>query len=68
MATMTLEAKDLPGSESVTALGGGTTGCVLGLGLPSGGEKILMNIMVMGTVLGLTMLGAGSFILRRNRS
>ena len=68
MATMTLEAKDLPGSESVTALGGGTTGSVLGLGLPSVGEKILMNIMVMGTVLGVTMLGAGSFILRRNRS
>ncbi|MDC0035083.1 hypothetical protein OAJ44_01805 [Chloroflexi bacterium] len=70
MATLTLEAKDLPETESVTALGGDESdvGSVLGLGLPSVGEKVLMNLLLVGIILGVMMLGAGSLILVRNRT
>ena len=69
MGTLTLEAKDLPGSETATVdVGGGSGGSVLGLGLPSVGEKLIANLLIMGIVLGILMTGAGSLILVRNRT
>ncbi len=70
MGTLTLEAKELPGSETATAAesGGGTSGSVLGLGLPSVGEKLIANLLLMGAALGILMMGAGSLIYVRNRT
>jgi hypothetical protein len=71
MATLTLEAKDLPGSETATvAVGdsGASGGSVLGLGLPSVGEKLIANLLLMSIILGFVMLGTGSLILVRNRT
>ena len=71
MGTLTLEAKDLPGSETATvAVGDGAAagGSVLGLGLPSVGEKLIADLLLMGAFLGILMMGAGSLILVRNRT
>ena len=69
MGTLVLEAKDLPGSETATvAVGGGAGGSVLGLGLPSVGEKLIADLLLMGTAIGILMIGAGSLILVRNRT
>ena len=68
MATLTFEAKDLPGSETSTVIVGGASGSVLGLGLPSVGEKLIVDLLLMGVALGIVMLGAGSLILVRNRT
>ncbi len=69
MGTLVLEAKDLPGSETATvAVGGGAGGSVLGLGLPSVGEKLIADLLLMGAAIGILMIGAGSLILVRNRT
>jgi hypothetical protein len=69
MATLTLEAKDLPGSEISTVPGGGPGGgSVLGLGLPSVGERIIRDLMLLSCLLGIAMVGVGSVILSRNRT
>jgi hypothetical protein len=72
MATLTLEAKELPGSEvttvSVGGDGGSVGGSVLGLGLPSVGERIIKDFMLLVSLLGLAMIGVGSVILSRNRT
>jgi len=72
MATLTLEAKELPGSEvttvSVGGDGGSVGGSVLGLGLPSVGERIIKDFMLLASLLGLAMIGVGSVILSRNRT
>ena len=72
MATLTLESKDLPGSEvatvSVAGDGGSVGGSVLGLGLPSVGERIIKDFMLLASLLGLAMIGVGSVILSRNRT
>ncbi|HAT21500.1 MAG TPA: hypothetical protein DCS57_01645, partial [Dehalococcoidia bacterium] len=68
MATLTLEAKDLPGSKIATVAGAGGGGSVLGLGLPSVGEKIIRDLMLLSCLLGIAMVGVGSVILSRNRT
>ena len=72
MATLTLEAKELPGSEATTVSvggdGGSVGGSVLGLGLPSVGERIIKDFMLLASLLGLAMIGVGSVILSRNRT
>ena len=75
MATLTLEAKELPGAETATVgedadttTASVSSGSVLGLGLPSVGEKIIRDIMLLGSLLGLGMIGVGSVILSRNRT
>ena len=69
MGTLVLEAKDLPGSETATVgVGGSSGGSVLGLGLPSVGEKLIINLLMMGAVLGIFITGVGSLILVRNRT
>ncbi len=75
MATLTLEAKDLGGSEVSTvpgaADGDGSSGgsdSVLGLGLPSVGERIIRDLMLLSCLLGIAMVGVGSVILSRNRT
>ena len=68
MATLTLEAKYLPGSETATVAGAGGGGSVLGLGLPSVGEKIIRDLMLLSCLLGIAMVGVGSVILSRNRT
>ena len=74
MATLTLEAKDLPESETPppavvpveepVASGGS----VLGLGLPSVGESIIRDLILLSFMLGIAMVGVGSVILSRNRT
>jgi len=71
MGTLVLEAKDLPGSETATVGVGGSSdsgGSVLGLGLPSVGEKLIINLLMIGAVLGIFITGVGSLILVRNRT
>ncbi|HBF00998.1 MAG TPA: hypothetical protein DDW46_08035, partial [Dehalococcoidia bacterium] len=60
--------KDLPGSEVATVAGAGGGGSVLGLGLPSVGEKIIRDLMLLSCLLGIAMVGVGSVILSRNRT
>jgi hypothetical protein len=70
MATLTLEAKDLPGSETSTLPGDkpASGGSVLGLGLPSVGESIIRDLILLSYLLGIAMVGVGSVILSRNRT
>ena len=77
MATLTLEAKDLEGSEVSTVPGAadgdgdgssGGSDSVLGLGLPSVGERIIRDLMLLSCLLGIAMVGVGSVILLRNRT
>jgi hypothetical protein len=77
MATLTLEAKDLGGSEVSTVPGAGDgdgdgssggSDSVLGLGLPSVGERIIRDLMLLSCLLGIAMVGVGSVILSRNRT
>ena len=69
MGTLVLEAKDLPGSETATVgVGGSSGGSVLGLGLPSVGEKLIINLLMMGAVLGIFITGVGSLIFVRHRT
>ena len=60
------EAERLP--VHLIIIGGGASGSVLGLGLPSVGEKLIVDLLLMGVALGIVMLGAGSLILVRNRT
>ena len=73
MATLTLEAKDLPEDEVATVSEDGTpvvvvVDSVLGLGLPSVGERIIKDLMLLSFLFGIAMVGIGSVILSRNRT
>jgi len=78
MATLTLEAKDLPEDEVATVTEDGTpvvvvvdtpvVDSVLGLGLPSVGERIIRDLMLLSFLFGIAMVGIGSVILSRNRT
>ena len=77
MATLTLEAKDLPEDEVATVSEDGTpvvvvdtpvVDSVLGLGLPSVGERIIRDLMLLSFLFGIAMVGIGSVILSRNRT
>jgi hypothetical protein len=67
MATLTLEAKDL-GENEASTVPGESGGSVLGLGLPSVGERIIRDLMLLSGLLGIAMVGIGSVILSRNRT
>ena len=41
---------------------------VLGLGLPSVGERIIRDLMLLSFLFGIAMVGIGSVILSRNRT
>jgi hypothetical protein len=73
MATLTLEAKDLPESETSTTTPeddkpAASVSSVLGLGLPSVGERIIRDLILLSFLLGIAMVGVGSVILSRNRT
>ncbi|MDE0745825.1 MAG: hypothetical protein OSB66_08845, partial [SAR202 cluster bacterium] len=59
------------GSETSTVPGdkpASSGGSVLGLGLPSVGESIIRDLILLSFMLGIAMVGVGSVILSRNRT